>query len=124
MPLWIQLTRKLADFLDGVDVSERRVGEVFELPALDAHLLISEGWAEPYIPSRRPGDRHPQRNIRYSSLTEALERVRRLREQSGRRHFAAADRRRAEDRIREELRDERATTVEPIKPVLPDSERR
>jgi len=42
----IRLTRKLADAVDGVDLSKRRVGQVLHLPRRDAWLLIAEGWAE------------------------------------------------------------------------------
>ena len=42
----VRLTRKLAECLDGVDLSSRRVGEVFSLPLQAARLLIAEGWAE------------------------------------------------------------------------------
>ena len=38
------LTRKLADFLDGVDVSRLEVGDAMELPTHEADLLIAEGW--------------------------------------------------------------------------------
>ena len=120
--MWIRLTRKLADFLDGVDVSGRHAGDVFELPMCDAHLLIAEGWAERYIPVRQPRDlEHGQSDTKDSFATDpsqadALERLRRLREQPNRRHLVDVERRRVEDRIREELRDERAITITPIKP--------
>jgi hypothetical protein len=122
--MWIRLTRKLANFLDGVDVSDRHVGDVFELSTFDAHLLIAEGWAERYIPSRRPGDaEHRQSGTKdslaaESSLGKTLEQLSRLREQTNRRRVADAEGRRVEDRIREELRDERATTIKPMKPIL------
>jgi len=41
----VRLTRKLANVLDGVDVSPYGVGEVFELPDAQARLLIAENWA-------------------------------------------------------------------------------
>jgi hypothetical protein len=125
--MWIRLTRKLADFLDGVDVSHRHAGDVFELPMCDAHLLIAEGWAERYIPVRQPGDlEHGQSDTKDSVATDpsqadALERLRRLREQPNRRHLVDVESRRVEDRIREELRDERAITITPNKAPAPDS---
>src|SRR5205814_3136507 len=53
---WVRLTKKLADVLDGVDVSAKRVGEVFELPSGEADLLIAEGWAEARFPSAAERD--------------------------------------------------------------------
>jgi hypothetical protein len=122
--MWVRLTRKLADFLDGVDVSDRHAGDVFELPTCDAHLLIAEGWAERYIPVRRPrhfADRQSDTKDSFAAdalQADALERLRRLREQPNRRPVDV-ERRRVEDRIREELRDERATTITP-KAKMPD----
>jgi hypothetical protein len=46
--MWVRLTRKLAAILDGIDVSDWCIGEVFDLPILHAQLLIAEGWAEPH----------------------------------------------------------------------------
>ena len=43
----IRLIRKLANEIDGVDLTDRRVGEIMYLPAPQARLLIAEGWAEP-----------------------------------------------------------------------------
>ncbi len=41
----VRLVRKLADRIDGIDLSRRCVGEVLDLRAADARLLIAEGWA-------------------------------------------------------------------------------
>lgn len=46
MLLRVRLIRKLANLLDGVDVSEVQVGNCVDLPARDARMLIAEGWAE------------------------------------------------------------------------------
>ncbi|HTM04544.1 MAG TPA: hypothetical protein VL173_13630 [Vicinamibacterales bacterium] len=43
----IRLTRKLAELLNGVDLSRHRVGDVFDLPLRDAQVLVAEGWARP-----------------------------------------------------------------------------
>ena len=43
----VWLTRKLAERIDGVDLSERQVGDVLELSPRDASLLMAEGHAEP-----------------------------------------------------------------------------
>ena len=44
-PVDLRLTRKLADVIDGVDITGRAVGDVFKLPGSEARLLIAEGWA-------------------------------------------------------------------------------
>ena len=41
----IQLARKLADRIDDVDLTHCHAGDVIDLPAGDALLLIAEGWA-------------------------------------------------------------------------------
>jgi len=43
----IRLLRKLADRLDGIDVSDYREGDVIDLPRAEAELLIAERWALP-----------------------------------------------------------------------------
>jgi hypothetical protein len=47
----IKLIRKLALQIDGIDISTRRVGDVFNLAPHDAETLIAEGWAEA-VPQR------------------------------------------------------------------------
>lgn len=49
-PLRIRLTRKLATYLNGLDLSAVKVGDVFYLPEEHAVMLIREGWAEPVDP--------------------------------------------------------------------------
>jgi len=41
----VRLTRRLANHIDGVDVSTRRVGDRFDVTRHDGDLLIAEGWA-------------------------------------------------------------------------------
>jgi hypothetical protein len=41
----VVLIRKLADFIDGVDLSRYRVGDVLRVPFAAARLLLAEGWA-------------------------------------------------------------------------------
>jgi hypothetical protein len=45
--MMVRLTKKLAETMDGVDVSQCAEGDVIELPRQRAELLIAEGWAEP-----------------------------------------------------------------------------
>jgi hypothetical protein len=66
----VRLIRKLADQLDGVNVSDRHVGDVLDLKPEEARALIAEGWAtadERRRSSSRPtfGDR---RHVRSPSL--------------------------------------------------------
>jgi hypothetical protein len=51
----VRLTRKLANMIDGVDLSAYRVGQLLDLPWRDARLLLAEGWAE--MIERRRGPR-------------------------------------------------------------------
>ncbi len=43
----VRLLRKLADVVDGIDLSGRVVGEIIDVPVEQADLLVAEGWAEP-----------------------------------------------------------------------------
>jgi hypothetical protein len=49
----IKLTLKLALVLNGIDLTNRRVGEIFVLPSHDACVLIGDGWAEAVDEYRR-----------------------------------------------------------------------
>jgi hypothetical protein len=50
----IRLIRKLANYLDGIDLSAYQVGDVLDLPRREADLLIREGWA---VPAPEPSNR-------------------------------------------------------------------
>jgi hypothetical protein len=41
----VRLVRKLAERIDGIDLSNYKIGDVLELPARKARLLFAEGWA-------------------------------------------------------------------------------
>lgn len=43
----VRLTRKLADFINGVDLTHHKVGDVIEVPSYSALMLMGEGWGEP-----------------------------------------------------------------------------
>jgi hypothetical protein len=49
----IRLTRKLADRIDGIDLSHRRPGEIMEVSSDDARLLMAEGWASDDAPIKK-----------------------------------------------------------------------
>ena len=42
----LRLTRKLADEIDGIDLSHHHVGDTFDMPTRDGQMLIAEGWGE------------------------------------------------------------------------------
>jgi len=64
----VRLTRKFADSIDGIDLQGRNPGDVFELRAEDARLLLAEEWAVPErrelqatgSPRRREADSSPK----------------------------------------------------------------
>ena len=41
----VRLIRKLAETIDGIDLSGRSLGDTFPVPPTDARLLIAERWA-------------------------------------------------------------------------------
>ena len=41
----IRLVRKLANFLNGVDLTHRRVGDLFDCPEAEGRILVLEEWA-------------------------------------------------------------------------------
>jgi hypothetical protein len=41
----VRLTRKLAEEIDGIDLSDHHAGDVMQLPDPDARTLMAEGWA-------------------------------------------------------------------------------
>ena len=42
----IRLTRKLADLINGIDLSKAHEGETLDLSEREARLLMAEGWAD------------------------------------------------------------------------------
>ncbi len=117
----IRLTRKLAPYLDGIDVSACHEGDVLDLPWRQAELLIAESWATIVLhESRRqsaepPGHRtsSSDRPARSARLIEQLGHTRKGLETG---EFDPHEDRRVEDRIREELRDARAKIVRGPRP--------
>ena len=116
----IQLTRKLADNLDGIDVSTYREGDSFDLPTGAAEMLIAERWA---VPSCEPmATDHRFVSASCDGMVAAddeargsrtLDQLRRAREEMDAHRSQQQEQQRAEDEIREELRDSRARTVTP-----------
>jgi len=112
----IRLTRKLANQLDGVDVSTRNEGDVFDVPRAQAELLIAEHWAMAIQRADRRGI-GPRATVRERAVAadqperRTVEHLRQLREQMDAQRFRQAESRRAEDRIREELHDSRPRII-------------
>lgn len=50
----MRLTKKYAESIDGVELGDRHVGDVLDLPPEKGRLLVGEAWA---IPERRGEDR-------------------------------------------------------------------
>jgi hypothetical protein len=73
MKVWLK--RKLAECIDGVDISDYRVGDTLELPTRDASLLVAEEWAEPERRIRDVPPSHPQRRaVDAERLADRLQR--------------------------------------------------
>lgn len=108
----IRLTRKLANCIDGVDLSRYSVGDGLNLPTWEARLLIAEGWA---TLSDGTADERP--------CTLTAQELRCIGEQLTN-WSEPQDRRRAEDRVRDELRDSKAVTVRAGKIPRARSEKR
>jgi hypothetical protein len=111
----VRLLRKLADRLDGIDVSGYGEGDVIDLPRGEAQLLIAERWA---LPCRGPRREMRGTSSRYEPVVAAdrsqrrtVEQLRRVGDELETRRCGQQERRRAEDRIREELHDSQAKTV-------------
>jgi hypothetical protein len=51
----VRLTRKYAEMIDGVDLTDASVGDELTLTPRDANVLVAEGWAE-RSPRRRRAD--------------------------------------------------------------------
>jgi nucleotide-binding universal stress UspA family protein len=112
----IKLVRKLAEYLDGIDVSQQSEGDVFDLSRREAELLIAEGWAVPFYDAAanevRSASIPPDLALAADRLDRrSLEQIRQVREEMEARNFEQQERRRVEDRIRDELHDEQAKTI-------------
>jgi hypothetical protein len=111
----IRLDRKLADHLDGIDVSRYHEGDVLDLPRADAELLIAERWARPVRPPPHEVREHSAAR-EYAVVADhpgrrALAQLRRLCDEMDTNRFTQHDGRRVDDRIREELREARSKTI-------------
>jgi hypothetical protein len=120
----VRLTRKLANCLDGIDVSAYQNGDVVDVTRQEAELLIAEGWASPVgaglidgvpAPSSLMGGLRRAPSPLSASVRAEANRLAEVWERPGRRRVDERDLRRVEDIIRDELRDARAKTIRPEK---------
>ena len=51
--MFVRLTRKLAEVVNGIDISHCTEGDVIALPEAHARMLIAERWAERLADERR-----------------------------------------------------------------------
>jgi len=113
----IRLTRKLADYLDGIDLSRSHEGDVLELSHLEAQLLIAERWAIAFhgppdeADSAASAARRATADIGSTRRMQAVEQLDRACRRMERTRFELYRSRRAEDRFREEFQDARARTI-------------
>jgi len=57
----VRLTRKLADRIDGIDLSGSHVGDTLYLDPHDADLIVAEGWGQRMTgKAEHPRKRHPR----------------------------------------------------------------
>jgi hypothetical protein len=119
MQMRVRLVRKLADVIDGVDISDYGVGDVLDLHSDEARLLIAEDWAiSAGQPTHQRDVRQPSSPIRIAEAADSRRRslVNQLRlasEQIEHQGRQLTYRRRREDILLDELRDARAKTIEP-----------
>ena len=55
----VRIVRKLANYVDGIDLSHYTTGQVVELPDRDARMVMAEEWA---TPARRDSDLSPDQD--------------------------------------------------------------
>jgi hypothetical protein len=93
----VRIVRKLADRVDGIDLTNYDVGEVIELPEMDGRLMVAEQWGEF---ARREADLEYGRNAaarpldRRKTSSDLYDRLRSKREEleyRDRRHFYRRD---------------------------------
>ena len=112
----IRLIRKLAPYLDGIDLSGAVEGDVIDLPRDQARLMIAERWALPFRGRAQEARGASAPSIRTVAADAPARRrtvahLRRVREQMEQKRFAEAEHRRAEDLIRDQLHDACAITI-------------
>jgi len=111
----VRLTRKLAEFLDGVDLSAHSVGDVLRLTPREAELLIAEGWGEPVSDPQSRGSREYSSGFVRAEAADTQrsvnERLRRIGEEIEQHQLEPHLYRRIDDRLREEIHDARARII-------------
>ena len=64
----VKLVRKFANAINGIDLSNVHVGDILELSAYHAALLIGEGWGEHVVTSGQGGDAQSASNTDSAEL--------------------------------------------------------
>ena len=60
----IRLTRKFANFIDGIDLSRRKAGDLLDLSEREAKVLLAEGWASTDdVPPTKSNARKPRKPL-------------------------------------------------------------
>lgn len=111
--MWVRLTRRLADRIDGVNLSAHRVGDVFEVTRHEAELLVAEECAVVAASAECPlrPRQFSRANVDRRQLGPLAERLRTITQHINHKTFQHEDRRRAEDRIRDEWHDAHARVI-------------
>jgi hypothetical protein len=60
--MYVRLTVKLAQVVEGVDLSDHAEGDIIDLADHDAQLLVKGGWAEPIPADERVKIAKPRRS--------------------------------------------------------------
>src|SRR6266545_4514540 len=88
----VRIIRKLADWVDGIDLSRSTVGDFTDMPERHARIMVAERWAvfarraadgeasadsaEPLSPSTAEGRRIGAERRRFSRLNDLYQRLR------------------------------------------------
>jgi hypothetical protein len=113
----VRLVRKLAEAIDGVDISDYAVGDVIDLDAREARLLIAEEWAVPAgTPAQRREIRQSSRRMEVADAADSagrnpIDQLRRASRRIEQRRLELPHGRRREDVLVDELHDSRARTI-------------
>ncbi len=122
----VRLTRKLAQRVDGIDLSPFREGDVLDVSVREAELLVAEGWA---VPVSSQSNRDVRRRSAALGRAEAADtqratnkrRLQALQHALDDHRFEPHQDRRLEDRIRDELHDTHTRIVDPSPDVPVES---
>ena len=112
----IRLIRKLADAIDGVDISGYAAGDIISLRPDEARLLIAERYAVPVKPRQGREIRQSTTPLEVAEAADSarrntIDQLRRASERLDSRRFELPYGRRREDIVLDELHDSRARPI-------------